>query len=171
MPPHGIASNQVHGLPEPQSTDRFVRHGLQATLAFLLAFPAFPAIAQTLNGQIVGITDGDTLTLLSDRVQYKIRLAAIDTPEKAQPFGSRSQENLSRLAFQKQATADCPKRDRWGRLVCTVFVNGQDVGLQQVADGMAWWFRRYASEQSPADRTAHEQAEGQDQAKAYRVMG
>ena len=38
-----------------------------------------------LEGEVVGITDGDTLTLLVDRTQHKIRLAQIDTPERAQP--------------------------------------------------------------------------------------
>lgn len=94
-----------------------------------------------------------------DRQQHKIRLAGIDAPEKAQPFGNRSRQHLGELTFQKMVVADCPKVDRWGRLVCKVTADDQDVGLQQVAMGMAWWFRRYSGEQSPADRAAHEKAE------------
>jgi endonuclease YncB( thermonuclease family) len=99
---------------------------------------------------VVAITDGDTLVLLVDRQQHKIRFAGIDAPEKVQAFGSKSTTNLGRLAFQKQVVADGPKTDRYGRLVCNVSVAGQDVGLQQIADGMAWWFRKYSREQSPA---------------------
>lgn len=115
--------------------------------------------AETLTGIVVAITDGDTLKLLVDRQQYKVRIDGIDAPEKVQPFGSKSQANLGQMAFQKQATAECPKRDRYGRLVCKVFVDSQDVGLKQIADGMAWWYRKYAKEQSPEDRATYEQAE------------
>jgi endonuclease YncB( thermonuclease family) len=118
------------------------------------------ANADTLVGRVVGITDGDTLTLLDEQMQqHKIRFAGIDAPEKVQPFGSKSQTNLGQMAFNKKVTADCPKRDRYGRELCKVFVDGQDIGLQQIADGMAWWFVKYAKEQSPQDRAAYEQAE------------
>ena len=41
------------------------------------------AHGETLSGRVVGITDGDTLTLLDqNNGQHKIRLASIDTPEK-----------------------------------------------------------------------------------------
>ncbi|WP_232019135.1 thermonuclease family protein [Sulfuritortus calidifontis] len=113
-----------------------------------------------LSGYVVAITDGDTIQLLDDQHrQHKIRIAGIDAPEKAQAFGSKSQTNLGRLAFQKQAVADCPKRDRYDRLICKVVVDGRDIGLQQIADGMAWWYRRYSSEQSSEDRQLYEQAE------------
>lgn len=109
---------------------------------------------------MVGITDGDTLSLLdSSNQQHKIRLAGIDAPEKRQPFGERSKTSLSALAFNQQATADCPKRDKYRREVCSVFVHGKDVGLEQIATGMAWWYRKYAKEQTPDQRADYEQAE------------
>ena len=63
------------------------------------------------------------------------------------------------MAFNRDATADCPKRDRYGREVCKVFVDGQDIGLQQIVNGMAWWYKEYAKEQTPEDRDAYEHAE------------
>ena len=68
----------------------------------------------------------DTLVILVDRQQYKVRITGIDAPEKVQPFGSRSQANLGQMAFQKQVTADCPKYDRYGRLLCKISVDGKD---------------------------------------------
>jgi hypothetical protein len=64
--------------------------------------------------------------------QHKIRLAGIDAPEKAQPFGQRSKQHLAEFAFGKDAKADCYKVDRYDRDVCTVYVNGQDVGPAQL---------------------------------------
>lgn len=104
---------------------------------------AIPAQADTFTGYVTAITDGDTLRILDgQKHEHKIRLAGIDAPEKVQPFGSKSTSNLGRLAFNKNAVADCPKTDRYGRLVCKVTVDGQDVCLQQVKDGMAWWYRK-----------------------------
>jgi endonuclease YncB( thermonuclease family) len=118
------------------------------------------AHAETITGTVVSIADGDTLTLLdATRTQHKIRLAGIDAPEKAQPYGNVSRQSLGELAFQRWAVADCPKKDRYGRRVCTVTVNGQDVGLLQLRRGLAWWYRRYAHEQQPGQRAAYEAAE------------
>ena len=56
------------------------------------------ASAETLPGRVVGVADGDTITVLgANREQHKIRLGAIDAPKKAQPFGQRSKESLSAL--------------------------------------------------------------------------
>jgi endonuclease YncB( thermonuclease family) len=86
---------------------------------------------------------------------------------KTQPFGQRSKQHLSELAFGKEAKADCYKVDRYDRDVCTVYVNGKDVGLAQLDAGLAWWFRKYAHEQLPRDRIDYEAAE--DRAAADRI--
>jgi len=117
------------------------------------------ANADELRGYVVGITDGDTLTLLVEQQPRKVRIVGIDAPERSQPFGERSKQNLSKLAFHKNAIADCPKKDRYKRDLCQVMVDGQDVGLKQITEGMAWWYRKYAHEQTAADRAAYEQAE------------
>jgi endonuclease YncB( thermonuclease family) len=73
------------------------------------------------------VADGDTITLLdSNHQQHRIRIGGIDAPEKGQPFGQRSKQHMSDLAFGKEAKADCYKVDRYGRDVCTVIVNGKD---------------------------------------------
>ncbi len=131
-------------------------HSLVA-VAMTLLVPV--ASADTLTGHVVGITDGDTLTLLVARQQYKIRIAGIDSPERHQAWGDRSKTNISRLAFNQMAVADCPKVDRWGRKICKVTVNAVDIGMEQIKDGMAWWYRKYANEQSPEDRSAYESSE------------
>lgn len=135
----------------------FNRGAVLFAIAFMLLAPSVNA--KTLTGQVVGITDGDTLTLLVDRQQYKIRIAGIDAPERYQAWGDWSKTNLSRLAANQIAVADCPKVDRWGREICKVTVNTLDVGLEQIKDGLAWWYRKYAKEQSSEDQSAYESAE------------
>lgn len=133
------------------------RIALPLALALLTAFPV---PAETIIGRVVGLADGDTLTVLDHaRRQHTIRLSGIDAPEKAQPFGQRSRTALSALAYGRQAVADCPKRDRYGRAVCAVRIEGSDIGLEQIVAGMAWWYRQYAADQTPAARIAYEDAE------------
>jgi len=119
----------------------------------LLLALACTAHAENITGRVVSVADGDTITLLdADKVQHKIRLAGIDAPEKKQSFGNRSKESLSELAYDKAVTVETDKRDKYGRQVGKVLVNGQDVNLVQVERGMAWFYRQYQREQSPNDR-------------------
>jgi endonuclease YncB( thermonuclease family) len=137
-----------------------------ASLLLALLF-GFSCNAATITGQVVGVADGDTITVLdADKVQHKIRLAGIDAPEKKQPFGNRSKESLSDMVFDKTVNVETEKRDRYGRQIGKVLVNGQDVNLVQVERGMAWFYRQYQREQSPNDRKLYEGAE--DSAKAAR---
>lgn len=129
------------------------------TAAALLLHPA-AASAETLHGHIVGVHDGDSITLLdTGKRQHKVRLEGIDAPELAQPFGAAAKRNLSGLAFDREAAATCTKTDRYRRQVCLVKVDGVDLGLAQVRDGFAWFFRRYAAELPPDRRGVYEGAE------------
>lgn len=108
-------------------------------LLLSLALLAPLAYAETLTGRVVGIADGDTITVLdTSNQQNRIWLNGIDAPEKKQPFGSRAKQNLSSRAFGKDAQVEWSKLDRYGRIVGKVIVDGQDVGLQQLQAGLAW---------------------------------
>jgi endonuclease YncB( thermonuclease family) len=121
---------------------------------------ALTAHAETITGRVVGVADGDTITVLdADKVQHKIRLSGIDAPEKKQAFGNRSKESLSALAFDKTVNVETEKRDRYGRQIGKVLVDGRDVNLVQVERGMAWFYRQYQRDQAPNDRRLYEAAE------------
>lgn len=80
-------------------------------------------VVNVLEGRVVGVTDGDTVTVLdSNKVQYKIRLAGIDAPEKDQPFGRRSKQSLSNAVMSKHVRVDWSKQDQWNRLIGKVWV-------------------------------------------------
>jgi endonuclease YncB( thermonuclease family) len=137
-------------------------------LVLLLAWLALPAAAsERLQGLVVAIADGDTITVLdAGNTQYKVRLAGIDAPEKKQPFGNVARQHLAAAVFQKRVSVEYDKADRYGRLVGKVLVNGHDANLDQVAEGLAWHYKTYQREQTAADRRAYAAAE--DEARAAR---
>lgn len=127
---------------------------------------------------VVGVSDGDTITARcgspGSYEQIRVRLAAIDAPEKGQSFGQRAKQAMSALVFGKAARLDCYKTDRYGRSVCNVWVapasapdgpQTLDAGLAMITQGMAWWYRAYAGEQTPQARGQYEFAEREARAK------
>lgn len=106
----------------------------------------------TLLCLVVAISDGDTLTARCPTTdaahpyaQVKVRISAIDAPEKRQPFGQASRQHLAKLCFQVEAKITPKSRDRYGRTVADVECRGADAGQAQVKAGMAWYYVRYGS--------------------------
>lgn len=128
-------------------------------LALLLC--ALPGEAQgNFLGRVVGVSDGDTVTVLDEaRVSHKIRILGIDAPEKNQPYGKVSKQVFSDLLMGRQVEVRGKKRDRYGRELAKVMVDGRDAGLEQVKAGMAWWYRHYSGDQPSEDRGRYEAAE------------
>ena len=121
--------------------------------------------AGTIDGRVVSVADGDTVTVLdADNVQHKIRLSGIDAPEKSQAYGNRSKESLRDLVFSKTVTVETEKKDRHGRDVGKVLVNGVDANLEQVQRGFAWHYKAYEREQSANDRKLYDLAESEAKA-------
>lgn len=115
-----------------------------------------------LQGLVIGVSDGDSITVLdSDKRQHKIRLQGIDAPEKAQAYGQKSKESLSKLIYKKTVQVHWSKKDRFGRTVGQVMVDDIDVCLEQVRSGMAWHYKDYQDEQSIEDRALYDRAETQ----------
>jgi endonuclease YncB( thermonuclease family) len=119
-----------------------------ATLLLAVSGLATPAAAQFLNGKVISVADGDTLTILADeQYQYRVRLAEIDAPESGQPFAQTSRQMLANLAFGRQATVRVVDLDRYGRTVGRVRIGSVDVNAEMVKQGGAWAFRQYQSDQ------------------------
>ncbi len=89
-------------------------------LAIWLALFICASHAATIHGKAIKVADGDSITILGvGHMQHRIRIDGIDAPEKTQPFGERSRQNMVRMVAGKEVTADCHKTDRYGRQVCT----------------------------------------------------
>lgn len=129
-------------------------------LALILALVAFPASAAEFFGRIVGVTDGDTVTVVdTGGVEHKLRLASIDAPERKQAFGARARMALWELAYARTARVSWNKKDRNGRLVGKLYVHDVDIALDMVRQGMAWHYKQYAREQSVTERQLYSDAE------------
>lgn len=103
-----------------------------------------PNTKEIIEGQVVGITDGDTFTLLiQGKKQLKARLYGIDCPEKGQAFSTAARKRLSELIFGKQVQIAFKSYDRWGRTVGNVFCEGKSVNEILLAEGLAWHFIQY----------------------------
>lgn len=112
---------------------------MKKSLAILSLLITLPAYAH----KVIGIFDGDTLTLLVNEKPLKIRLANVDAPEKDQAFGERSKQPLSDLCFGKDANYNEQDTDKYGRIVAIVTCDGVEVNRTQVERGMAWVYPKY----------------------------
>ena len=118
-----------------------------AALACALAFAPLAARAD-FAGRVVGVVDGDTLTILDGSRQVRVRLWGIDAPERAQPWSGRSRESLAARAMHRDANVATRGTDGYGRTLAGVVVDGVDLGEAQVRDGMAWVYRRYSKDRA-----------------------
>lgn len=105
------------------------------------------AAAATYACKVVGVTDGDTLRVLHDGREERIRLHGVDAPEKTQPYSTRAKQLVSSLAFGKVVQVQALDTDRYGRTVARIVLeDGRDLGRELVREGLAWWYRQYAAD-------------------------
>lgn len=141
---------------------------MRILLVLVITLLATISRAELISGRVVRVADGDTITILDAQMrQHKIRLAGIDAPEKAQAFGRRSQESLAELVANRSVIVETQKRDRYGRFVGKVLVEGRDINVEQIRRGLAWFYRQYERELSAQDRQSYARAE--DEARSFRA--
>ncbi|WP_354005653.1 thermonuclease family protein [Desulfofustis limnaeus] len=137
---------------------------LRLLLVFLLT-AIWPVTVAALEGKVINVADGDTITVLSQgNQQTKVRLYGIDCPEDGQPFGRAAKKFTASLVAGKHVQVTKYDTDRYGRLVGVVTVNGRNVNESVIAAGYAWQFRKYCQESFCYDWLEIEQ-----QAKSVRL--
>lgn len=108
------------------------------------------ALMPRLSGKVVGVHDGDNLTLLVERTQHRIRLNGIDAPERGQPWNQRARQALADLCFGRQVEVVVRGTDRYGRELGDVYVGGLFVNAEMVRIGLAWHYIQYSHDEGLA---------------------
>ncbi len=126
----------------------------------LVAFASSSRAAE-FSGKVIGVSDGDTITVLQDKSPVKIRLDGIDCPETGQDFGTRAKSFTSELAFGKVVTVRPVGTDRYRRTIAVVVLpDGRLLNHEIVRAGYAWWYRKYAPRDAALERLESEAREG-----------
>ena len=128
----------------PVTTARF------STFVLLLALfyqgAAFAQIGQTFTAPVSRVADGDTITVVHDGDTTRIRLDGIDTPEMDQAFGVQARAFISSRVSDRQVTVTVHDVDRYGRFVGRVQIDGVDLSVALVSEGLAWHYTRYSDD-------------------------
>jgi endonuclease YncB( thermonuclease family) len=124
---------------------------LRRILSLLLLLLPLAAQAETLSGKVIGVTDGDTITVLVAERPVKVRLAEIDTPERGQPWASRAKQALSDKVFGELIEVRVVNTDRYGRTVGHVWIGDRNINREMVREGHAWVYRNYLDDKTMLD--------------------
>lgn len=121
---------------------------MKKAILLLLLVPLL-AFGSEWSGVVVGVSDGDTVTVLNpEKRQVKIRLVEIDAPESKQAFGTQSKQSLSDICFKKEVIVNDRGTDKYNRTLGRLNCGGVDANAEQVKRGMAWAYRQYLTDQS-----------------------
>jgi len=139
----------------------FAKVFVACVVFFSTCFVQPEAVTDKQLAEVVGINDGDTITVVfaHDGIQKKIRLATIDAPEYNQPFGRKSRQNLSDLAYRKNAIIISKGEDRYKRIVGEVLVGDVNLNVEQIKQGFAWYYKHHQKQQTPEERIIYSKAE------------
>jgi len=110
---------------------------------YLISMLILPSLSFAWQGKVVGISDGDTITVLHNNTGEKVRLYGIDTPEKRQDFGNKAKQFTSNMVFGKSVEVESVTKDRYGRTVGLVYINDQCLNEELVRAGFAWVYIQY----------------------------
>jgi endonuclease YncB( thermonuclease family) len=112
----------------------------QLLIAMHWLVPALSTEAMEQNGKVVSVSDGDTPKVLVDDQQIRIRLGGIDASESDQPFGQASKQHLAEAVAGQTVVVEFEKKDRYGRVIGKLLLDGADMNLRQVEAGYASWY-------------------------------
>ena len=121
---------------------------MKSSLIFVLLFSSSLLAAET-TGKVIRVLDGDTIEILQEEKPVRIRLINIDAPEKKQPFGRWSTNQLKSLIAGQPVTVTYTQTDRYGRVLGRVVTtNGIEANRYMVQNGAAWVYDQYNTDPS-----------------------
>ncbi|EJQ4959960.1 thermonuclease family protein [Campylobacter upsaliensis] len=120
-------------------------------------------LEKELTGKVSKVIDGDTIELLAKTskenpynhiIKLKIRLYGIDAPELKQAYGKEAKEFLSALVLKQEVSLIIENKDKYERIVGTIFLKGKDINKEMVKNGYAHAYesfsKKYLAEQADA---------------------
>lgn len=84
--------------------------------------------------------------MLRNRQQVKIRLHGVDTPEKKQAYGNIARKFTSKMVAGKIVNVQETDKDRYGRTVALINVDGKSLNRSVVKSGYAWVYKKYCKQ-------------------------
>ncbi len=108
-------------------------------------------IVDSFEAKVIGVTDGDTITVLKDKKQIKVRLESIDCPESNQAYGNKAKQAMSNLVFGKTVTVQKTGQDRYKRTLAFVVVDRKNVSEELIKAGWAWQYKQYSKDKTLAE--------------------
>ena len=133
---------------------------IKNTIATLLLTLIPPTSALALIVKVVSVHDGDTITVLQNKQQIKVRLFGIDAPELKQPYGKKSKQFLANLIVGEVVEVEKNGKDRYKRTLGIIYHKGQDINAQMVLNGYAWAYVKYSRIYVDQEKTARENKRG-----------
>lgn len=130
--------------------------------------------------KVIDVLDGDTISVVKDNEQQessrrfksrnsisktskaskqRVRLSGIDAPEITQQFGIESRNNLKYMLNGKQVVIYYKKMDYFERILGVVIADGEDLNLQQIKTGLAFYYKQYEIDLDPIQATVYQKAE------------
>lgn len=120
-----------------------IRTSCVIPLACLIAFILIETCCAW-TGKVIGVSDGDTITVLRESKPERIRLYGVDAPEQGQDFSAAAKKFTSDMVFGKIVDVAPMDKDRYGRTVAWVSVDERSLNKELVKAGFAWWYRSYS---------------------------
>lgn len=127
-----------------------MKHYFYCSFLILLFFPGPVSSEQGNTGIVSKVFDGDSLIVkLAQGRSVEIRLAEIDAPEKGQPFGDQSRNELKKILGGKPVRIEIYDVDAYGRIVAHIYRLSDQLHINawMVDHGLAWVYPKYAEDQ------------------------
>lgn len=136
---------------KPALTRKLIGIAAAILVALIAQFNLPESSKPSSSYKVVSVSDGDTLKVLINGKQQRVRLAEIDTPERDQPWGRKSRNALADKVMHQQVVVDTQYEDQYGRTVARIFLDGRDINRELVAEGHAWAYRKHLKDQRLLD--------------------
>lgn len=125
---------------------RRTRYMIPCSFLLFISLCGIAIAGQQISGKVVGVSDGDTITVLQNNQQFKVRIYGVDCPESSQAFGRKAKEFTSSMVFGKNVEVTVLDVDKYGRSVGVVKVDGKTVNEALLKNGYAWLYTKYCDQ-------------------------